>query len=147
VKTQGFELHQVLNYRRELEKLRHQEFAEAKHELDLAEKQLQREVERTSQVLQEMQEKQQAGIEGAELQLYSNFGRRQQITIKEQQQAVSVLDQEVEERRETLLDAAKDKKMMEKFRDRQNLAHQLELAAKERSFLDELSVQKSGQAS
>ena len=145
MKTHGFELHQVLNYRRELEKIRHQEFAAAKQELDQAEKQLQREVERTSHVRQEMQQKQQEGMAGAELQLYSNFGQRQQRTIKEQQQVVNVLDQEVEERRETLLDAAKDKKMLEKFKKRQDLAHQLELSAKERSFLDELSVQKTGQ--
>lgn len=147
MKAHGFELHQVLNYRREVEKLRHQEFAVAKHELDQAEKRLQREVERTETVLRELQEKQQAGIEASELQLYSNFGRRQQTTIKEQQQAVDVLDQKVEERRETLLDAAKDKKMLEKFKERQNLAHRQELAAKERTFLDELSVQKSGQTS
>lgn len=147
MKAHGFELHQVLNYRREVEKLRHQEFAVAKHELDQAEKRLQREVERTETVLRELQEKQQVGIEASELQLYSNFGRRQLTTIKEQQQAVDVLDQKVEERRETLLDAAKDKKMLEKFKERQNLAHRQELAAKERTFLDELSVQKSGQTS
>ena len=146
MKTTGFALHQVLNYRREMEKLRHQEFAAAKQELEQAEKQLQREMERTEKVLLEMNQKQQSGIDASELQLYSDFGRRQQATIKQQRQVVDVLDQEVEVRRETLLDAAKDKKVLEKFKDRQDLALSTELAAKERAFLDELSVQKSGKS-
>jgi len=145
VKANGFELHQVLNYRREIEKLRHQEFAVAKHDLEQAETQLQREVERTERVLQELQNKQQVGIEAAELQLYSDFGRHQQTTIKQQRAAVDVLDHEVEFRRETLLDAAKDKKVLEKYKDKKELAHRLGLAAKERQFLDELAIQKTGQ--
>jgi len=144
VKTNGFELHQVLNYRREIEKLRHQEFAVAKHDLEQAETQLQREVERTERVLQELQNKQQIGIEASELQLYSDFGRRQQTTIKQQREAVDVLDQEVEVRRETLLDAAKDKKVLEKYKDKKELAQRMDLAAKERQFLDELAIQKTG---
>jgi flagellar FliJ protein len=145
VKTHGFELHQVLNYRREMEKLRHQEFSAAKQELEQAESRLQREVERTERALQEMQDKQQLGMDASELQLYSNFGRRQQTAIKQQREVVDILDHEVEARRETLVDAAKDKKMLEKYKDKMDLAQRLELAAKERQFLDELAVQKSGQ--
>lgn len=145
MKTQGFTLHQVLNYRREMEKVRHQEFNAAKLELEQAEKHLQREMERSERARQELQHKQQHGIDASELQLYSDFGRRQQATITQQKQVVSYLDQEVEVRRESLIDAAKEKKVLEKFKDRQNLALSNELAAKERAFLDELSIQKAGQ--
>lgn len=127
-----------------MERQRHQEFTSVKQELEQAEQNLKRELERTEKVFNELQGRQEQGIDSSELLLYSSFGQRQRDAIKDQRQAVDVLDQEVETRRDKLLDAAKEKKVLEKFKERQQLAFKLDLAMKERKFVDELATQKTG---
>lgn len=140
-----FKLQQILNLRKELERQRHIEFAEARQALDEAQSRLDREVARTEIVFREMLEKQDKGVDVSELLLYSSFHQKQKSTIKEQKLAIDVLDQEVEERRENLIDASKEKKVLEKFKEHKESEASAERASKEMKFIDELAVQKSGQ--
>lgn len=127
-----------------MERQRHREFLEARQALSSAESRLAREQERSDRILRELMEKQGEGIDASELQLYSSFHQRQKRTIEEQREVVQQLDQEVDSRRDLLLEASKEKKVLEKFRDRKmDLIHQ-EQALKERKFLDELSLRRGG---
>jgi flagellar FliJ protein len=138
----GFKLQQVLNYRKEVEKVRTLEFADARRELEQAAEHLKREEERAEQLADELATRQVEGIEAKDLQIYANFFTRKSEEIKRQRLQVEDLDRKVAEKRETLLDAAKDKKVLETFKDRTITAHNKELSNKERLFLDELAVQK-----
>lgn len=137
----GFRLQQVLNYRREVEKARKQELAVARSEFENATRRLKSVEEKAERLARELKEKETAGILALEFQLYAEFSRKQSSEIKNQREVVSTLNEEVEEKREILLSAAKDKKVLESFKDKTNAAHRLEVAAKERNFLDEIAIQ------
>lgn len=137
----GFRLQQVLNYRREVEKARKQELAVARSEFENATRRLRSEEEKAERLAHELKEKETAGILALEFQLYAEFSRKQSSEIKNQREVVSTLNEEVEEKREILLSAAKDKKVLESFKDKTNAAHRLEVAARERNFLDEIAIQ------
>jgi flagellar FliJ protein len=51
------------------------------------------------------------------------------------------------DRRDDLLDATRDKKVLESLKEKKAREFKLEMAQKERAFLDEISIQKKGRAS
>jgi flagellar FliJ protein len=51
----------------------------------------------------------------------------------------------VSEKREILLEAAMDKKVLEGLKEKKLKAHQRDLAEKERAFLDELALRPGGE--
>ena len=141
-----FKLNQVLNLRQEVEKVRQIEFIAARGELERAEEHLRREEQEAEKLAREIIEKQQDGILAVELQLYANFSHRKKNDIEQQRVKVDTLDRKVAEKRETLLTASKDKKVLESFKEKRVTAHKQELAGKEREFMDEISIQNSGRS-
>jgi flagellar protein FliJ len=140
----GFGLQQVLNYRQEIERARKIEFAAAKNELETAAGQLQQEEEKSRQLSAELTGKQAAGMLAYEMQLYADFSRKQRDQIQQQRETVDCLGLKMTEKREELLSAAKEKKVLETYKEKQVKAHRLVMAEKERLFLDEIAVQNNG---
>lgn len=140
-----FELQQVLSYRTELEKLRSQEYVAAKQDLDTASTRLQREQDETEQLAQEFCGRQQQIDSIYEMQLYADFFARKREELKMQQERVALLDRVLEDRRSELMQAAKEKKVMERLKEKQNQAFQREQNHKEDLQLDEIAIQKAGQ--
>ncbi|WP_298431936.1 flagellar export protein FliJ [Geobacter sp.] len=138
----GFQLQQVLNYRKEVEKVRKVEFAVAKREFESATELLDRHEAEADRARVEYNNKQAAGITASELQMYGDFFRRKSSDIQLQRHQVDTLGREMTEKREVLLDAAKEKKALELLKEKQMLAFRREMAEKERTFLEELAVQK-----
>lgn len=139
-----FRLEQVLNYRKEIEKVRTREFATARQELEHAEERLRSEEDSATELARELREKQSVGIPAEELQLYAAFSRKLAGDIKSRRIEVACLGEELVRTREHLLEAAKEKKALESVKEKQAKALRRELAEKERSFLDELAIQKGG---
>ncbi len=142
----GFRLQQVLNYRREVEKVRKQELAVARNEFETATRRLKSEEEKADKLSRELKEKETAGILALEFQLYAEFSRKQSSDIRNQREKVTNLDLEVTEKREILLSAAKEKKVLETFKDKTIAAQRVERATKEQNFLDEIAIQGSGRS-
>lgn len=140
-----FDMHQVLNYRKELEKLCKQEFASAKHDLDAAAEKLEHGKQEASALAQEFCSRQQQIDSIFEMQLYTDFFARKREELKQQQQRVEALDRVLEDRREELLQATKEKKVMEQLKKKQDEAFRREQAHKEGLLLDEIATQKKGQ--
>jgi len=138
----GFHLQQVLNYRKEIEKSRKLEFATAKQEFESAADLLKRHEDEADRARVDYNTKQATGITASELQLYADFFQRKTVDIQYQRLQVDHLDQQVTEKRETLMEAAKDKKALELLKEKQQLAFRREIAEKERAFLEELAIQK-----
>ncbi|MBT1074843.1 flagellar export protein FliJ [Geobacter grbiciae] len=139
----GFQLQQVLNYRKEIEKVRKVEFATAKREFESATEVLERHKAEADQARVEYNNKQASVVNAAELQMYADFFRRKTGDIQSQRVQVDSLGREMTERREELMDAAKDKKALELLKERQMAALRRERAEKERAFLEELAIQKA----
>ena len=140
----GFELHQVLNYRTDLERLRKQEFAAARQDLDQASDKLEQQRNEAAALARDFAERNGQLNSVVELQLYADFFTRKREEIKEQQERVTALDRILEDRRDDLVQATKDKKVLEALKEKKMLAFRQEMQRKERDFLDETAVQKKG---
>jgi flagellar FliJ protein len=137
-----FELERVLMYRREMEKLRKQDFATAKHGLELANQELHREEELVDLLSKEFQRCQLDIGCIDEIRMYSDFFARKREEIKLQKEKIEQLDQVVNEKRIDLMEASKDKKVLESLKEKKAEEFRHEMVVKERNFLDEISIQK-----
>ncbi len=140
MRKKGFRLETVLNYRKEMEKVRRMEFVEAEQKLAEADKRLKSAEEEVERVNSEFVNRQQEGITGLDLHIYSVFFRKKSTDIKNQRQNLSLLHNEVVERRETLIDAAKGKKILESLEKKSAMAHRRELADKEKALMEEIAL-------
>jgi flagellar FliJ protein len=140
----GFKLQQVLNYRKEVEKVKTVEFSDAKREFESAAERLQREEEHAARLAEELASRQVEGIDARDLQMYNNFFTKKNQDISSQREHVDSLDRRMTDKREKLLHAAKEKKVLESYKDRKVMADKKEMSAKERDFLDEIAIQKKG---
>lgn len=142
MQNKGFKLQQVLNFRKEVEKVRSLELAEVKRALDSATQILEQEEQRAEMVAEELVHRQISGIDASELLMYSNFFHRKKKEIRQHREVVDSLDMKVAESRDILLEATRDKKVLESFKEKKVAADMKELSIKERDFIDEISVQK-----
>jgi flagellar protein FliJ len=136
-----FRLEQVLKFRKEVEKMHQLELAKAKQQHELAREQLKTEKAALEALTQEYAQRQLKGIDAKDLQLYGDFTRRKSKEIDEMRDCVNTLEKAVQEKREALLVAAKEKKALEVFKEKKMRDLKMEQLLKERAFLDELAVQ------
>ncbi|NMC74357.1 MAG: flagellar export protein FliJ [Geobacteraceae bacterium] len=139
-----FNLERVLHFRRETEKLRKMELALAKREYEIAEDRLRREEEAIERLNLEFMNRQIEGISAFEMQLYSDFFRKKKVDILQQREQVTELDRKVVEKKEHLVEAATEKKIMEQLKQKRIEAHEKEVALREQAFLDEIALQRRG---
>lgn len=139
-----FELEQVLRYRRDMEKMRKQEFAFAKQELESATDLLEKQKSDISRLTQEFKAKQSELHNIDELNRYVHFFAKKREDILQQKEQIEYLDGVMNDRRAELLDATKDKKVLESLKDKKFSMLRTHQAQKERDFMDEISIQKNG---
>ena len=140
--SKTFELEQVLVYRREMEKLRKQEYATARQGLEQANQELEREEDLVELLTQEFQNCHQEIGCIDDMRMYSDFFARKREEIKQQKVRIEHLDLVTNEKRSDLLEASKEKKVLESLKEKKALEFRQEMAIKERNFLDEISIQK-----
>jgi len=137
-----FELEQVLVYRREMEKLRKQEFAAAKRGLEQADQELKREEGLVELLSVEFQRCQQEIGCIDDIRMYSAFFARKREIIRQQKDRIEQLDLTMNETRSELMEASREKKVLESLKEEKAAEFRQEMATKERNFLDEISIQK-----
>lgn len=142
-----FNLERVLHFRRETEKLRKMELALARQEHEMAEDRLRREEEAMEKLNLEYMSKQLEGISAYEMQLYADFFRKKKVDILQQRDKVTDLNRQVVEKKDHLIEAATEKKIMEQLKQKKVQAFEKEIAVKEQAFLDEIALQRRGQLS
>lgn len=142
-----FRLEQVLNFRCEVEKVRKQEYAEAKDEFDVADVKLRRDEDEMDRLALECIDRQMEGISAQELQMYSDFFNRKRRDIHAQRDVVTILEDRMQKKRETLLHAAQEKKVLESLKEKKMRTLEREMVEREQRFLDEIALQRSGRGS
>ncbi len=145
MRKKNFRLDTVLNYRKEMEKVCRLEFVEAEQELENASVRLKSEEAEVDRLNLEFMDRQQEGITGLDLHLYSFFFRRKSADLRTQRTNVRHLHHEVTEKREILIDAAKGKKMLESLEKKSSMAHQRAIAEKEKALMEEIALRGNGQ--
>lgn len=137
-----FELEQVLNYRREIEKVRKLDFVSAKLELEHANDILNQHESHVDELTKEFSTRQTELNSIEEMRRYTDFFARKREDIKNQKERIEQLDNVMSDRRDDLLDATRDKKVLESLKEKKAREFKLDMAQKERTFLDEISIQK-----
>jgi flagellar FliJ protein len=135
-----FRLEQVLNVRKETEKKRMLEFATARDEFEGASERLKQEEHHLECLDSECLQKQEQGISAVELQLYSEFFCKKSLEIKQHRGEVDHLGRRMVEKREDLLEASKEKKVLESLKEKDAKVREKEAAVKEQAFLDEIAL-------
>lgn len=139
-----FELEQVLKYRLEIERMRKHEFAAAKREVEQASDELKREASEVEDVSRRFNERHADITDIEEIRRYSAFFERKREDIRKKQEQLAQLERIMDEHREILLDATKDKKVLESLKEKNRLEQRKGQDQKEQSFMDEIAVQKQG---
>ncbi len=140
--TKQFELEQVLRYRLDIERLRKQEFATAKQGFEYAHERLRHEEARAQTISEEFFQRQGEFGSIEEMRRYADFFTRKREEIKTQKKHVDHLGHVLNERRNVLLDATKEKKVLESLKEKKATEFRLAMDRKEQSFMDEIAVQK-----
>lgn len=139
-----FRLEQVLKFRKEVEKMQQLELAAAKQQHETARDKLKSEKAAMEELAQEFSQRQLKGIQAKDLQLYGDFSRRKSREIQGIRDSLVGLEKAVQEKREALLTAAKEKKALEVFKEKKMRDLKLDQLTKERAFLDEIAIQGRG---
>jgi len=140
--SKQFELEQVLKYRLEVERLRKQEFATAKQGFEHAHDELKQEEALAEDLSQEFSQRHSELASIDELRMYTDFFARKREEIKNRKEQLDQLAQVMNERRENLLDATKDKKVLESLKEKKAQEFRQAMDLKEQAFMDEIAVQK-----
>ena len=139
-----FRLEQVLKFRREVEKMHQLELAAAKQQHESARDRLKSEKAAMEALEQEFSQRQLDGIDAKDLQLYGDFSRRKSQEIQNLRESLVVLEKAMQDKREALLTAAKEKKALEVFKDKKMRDLRMDQLGRERAFLDEIAIQSRG---
>lgn len=140
-----FDLEQVLSYRREIEKVRKQDFVSAKLELEHAHDVLDQHESHVDALTKEFSTRQTELNSIEEMRRYVDFFARKREEIINQKDRINQLGSVMNDRRNDLVDATRDKKVLESLKEKKAREFKQEMAQKERAFLDEIAIQKKGE--
>jgi len=139
-----FKLQAVLDYRQTLSNIAQQELCRTREE----EKELIAKFKKKRQELDNLYadfaERQLAGITAHELILYENRCAHQAESLEFLEKKISTIRRRVAAQRQTLCETDRDKKLLERFKEKQMEACNLMLHRREVSQQDEINIQKHG---
>lgn len=137
-----FKLQRVLEYRERREELLQQELAALMMALLKEQDELNRLISSYRKNENELKVKREKKIDLKEIDIYRKFLERMKEKIISQRNRVVHLSNLVSNKREELIEASKEKKVLERLKEKDFGKYLLNLDRKERAFLDELALGK-----
>jgi len=139
-----FKLQAVLDYRQTLSNIAQQDLCKTlEHEKGLTLK-LKKERSELDKLYSDFARLQQDGITPHELLLYETRCSHQAGILAELEKKIGTLRRKIAAQRQALCETDRDKKLLEKLKEKQTYAYNLMLHRKEVSELDEIAIQKHG---
>jgi len=142
--AQKFKLQTVLDYRKILEDQAQQKLAETLQAQTDLQQQNQTIVQQLASVVAQIEQKQSEGLSVMELQLFEDeifHLRQKQSRLKEQLEQMTLM---LNQCRLELMHAMRERKVIEKLKDKQLAEYLRKLDQKERILLDEISLRRKG---
>lgn len=137
-----FKLQAVLDYRKVLEDQARQELARSlQQEADLLAHLAAEEQELTS-LYEEFERRQQSGMSCDELRLYQNRISHKVETVARLVESLEKMQLQIARKRENVIEAGRDKKLLEKLKEKKTEAFQQEQRRKDNVALDEIATQQ-----
>ena len=134
-----FKLEPLLNHRRYQEEVLQKELAELKKRLAEEKETLRLLRNRKRKYLQQLQNKQKAGRPASEIKLYLNFVDHLSEKMEVQNQRVRKAEHSFNLKRKDLIQAMKNRKILDKLKEKGQQAYQQKWLKKERDFMDEVA--------
>ena len=135
-----FNLEQVLNFRRQVEESKEFGLAQARRVMQQEEDRLSFFEDRRDHYQRELVERQKEGVSPREVVIYNAYTAFLKEKIELQIEAVESARKQVEERKEELLAARKDRKILDRLRSRKYEVFLAEMRREEMKHLDEVAV-------
>ena len=139
-----FKLQTVLNYRQSLEDQAQQLLAASLQRQTDLKAQLQEQKQQLQRHDRELKIRQVDGLTVAEMDLYESQIQHCRGVMEMILRQLKQLEEKILFERKELLNAARDRQVMEKLKDKQEAEYQQELSRKERAMLDEISLRNKG---
>lgn len=133
-----FRLQKVLDYKQQVEDTKKQELFRLMKIFYEEEKILHGFHELLLKKLSEFEEKQQGVLDVLELLFYSGFIARLNDDIDRQREKLKQLAKQIEQKREEVISASKERRIMEKLREKKYGEFMKEESRREQKFLDEI---------
>ena len=135
-----FKLESALNYRKTLEEKKQVEFFEAKKQLEREKDLLAGIKTEQYEIIEQLKNIQEQPFSAPEIALYLSYIKLFKEKKSLQQEIIEKVSQKVEILREALLEAVKNRKIMDNLKDRQFREFNENMAAYERKVADETAV-------
>ena len=137
-----FKLQNLLNWKKNLEELSQMRLTEKLKQLRFEEEEIQRLIEQRSTYQQELQEKSRQGLSAAEYLTYQYYLERTLQDLLLQEEKKEITTREAEGEREKLMALTKQKKILEKLREKRLRKFMLQSEREERSKNDETVISR-----
>ncbi|MDP2210593.1 MAG: flagellar export protein FliJ [Candidatus Aquicultor sp.] len=135
-----FKLKSVLHHRQKKEDLVKKELAEVKRLYEFEKERLTQLNVRFADSHKALREKQKSALDATEISMHAKFIERLERQIEVQLSRVASLATEVRKVQERLLEAAKDRKVLEKLEEKQLSEYKLEAERVEQGIIDEIAT-------
>ena len=139
-----FKLQAVLDYRQTLSNIAQQELYRTREEEKELIAKLREERQELDNLYADFAERQQSGITANELVLYENRCVHKAESLELLEKKLGTIRRKVTAQRLALCEADRDKKLLERFKEKQMDAYNLMLHRREVSKQDEIVIQKHG---
>ena len=136
----NFKLKPVLHHRQKKEDLVKKELAKAKRLYEQEKERLTELNIRLADLHKALREKQRSALDATEISVHAKFIERVERQIEVQLSRVASLAAEVRKVQERLLEAAKERKILETLEEKQLIAHKLEAERVEQGIIDEIAT-------
>ncbi|MBD1400428.1 flagellar export protein FliJ [Pelovirga terrestris] len=139
-----FKLQSVLNYRTTLEEQAQQALALSQQQQQELMAAIARQQQELNDQDQELKQRQREGLTIAEINIYESRINHCRHRSAQLQAQFATLEKKIVKQREALLQAARDRQVMDKLKERQEAEFRREQERKERIQLDEISLRSKG---
>lgn len=136
----NFKLESVLNYRKTLEERRLVEFSDEKKRLEGEKEKLESMRQEKSELLEQFRAEQVNPLSSTDIALYFSYIKVVNERENEQKAVVNKATETVEEKKEVLLGAVKDRKIMDTLKEQRFNEYKENVSGVERKIVDETAV-------
>lgn len=139
-----FSLQSVLDYRKNIEEKIHNEFSEKKRELELEELKLINLINERADLIGELRKMQNKSLPVDDIARYISYVEQVRENEKKQRITIAQVSEELEVKRNELLEAVKKRKIMERLKERHAEEYIIAARALEQKNSDEMAVLRFG---
>jgi flagellar FliJ protein len=137
-----FKLQKVLEHRKNLEDIALREFSNAVEKLNAERMTMNMLTEKAELLINQWKELAGQATRVSDFSLYVEYIKCVQQSLHNQTTIVNVAEKETEQKRESLLDIVKERKILETLKEKRRVAYEAGIAAQERKTLDEVAIFK-----